>query len=150
MILGIDQMEEHSCVLNPITRDVIFLKGHYTYKGALKPIPLKEEPALKKKTKKRKQKTILKSQRLCLKEAKRLSNAITPFYQSTQYTLPKEVDEDEAAKYYKSQELAIEISCIRAYAIANLISQLKVVIVAIFIKDIIDQHKKEETKDINS
>jgi hypothetical protein len=131
-------MEEHGCVPNPITRDVIFLGGHCTHKGASKPIPLEEEPALKKKTKKRKRKTMSKSQKLRLKEAERLSNATTPFHRSTRCTLPKEVDEDEAAEYYKSWEPAVEISCIRACAMANLISQPKVVIAAISMKDIMD------------
>jgi hypothetical protein len=45
-------MEEHSCIPNPIIRDVIFLGGYYTYKGAPKLIPFEEEPALKTKMKK--------------------------------------------------------------------------------------------------
>ena len=61
IILGIDWIEEHSYVPNPITRDVIFLKGHYTYKGAPKPISFNEEPALKTKTKKQKRRQKRKS-----------------------------------------------------------------------------------------
>jgi hypothetical protein len=104
MILGIDWMEEHGCVPNPITRDVIFLGGHCTHKGAPEPIPFEEDPALETKaeTKRRKQrqKKKSKSQRLRLKEANRLSNAPTPLRRSIRCTLPREVDEDEAAEYY--------------------------------------------------
>ena len=147
MILGIDWMEEHGCVPNPITRDVIFLGGHCTHKGAPIPIPFDEEPALEKK--KRKRKTMSKSQKLRLKEDERLANATTPFHRSTRCALPKEVDEDEAAEYYESWEPAVEISCIGACAMANLISQPEAVIAAISMKDIVDQHKKEETEDID-
>jgi hypothetical protein len=54
-------MEEHGYILNPIMRDVLFLRGHYIYKGAPKPIPFEEEPALKTKTKKWRLKWKLKS-----------------------------------------------------------------------------------------
>src|ERR1035437_3981438 len=126
-------MEEHSCIPNPITRDVIFLGGHCTYKGAPEPIPFKEEPALKTETKKRKRKQKRKSmsQKLCLKEAERLSEATTPFRRSTRYTLLKEVDEDEVAEYYESWEPVAEISYIAACATAILISRLEVMIAAI-------------------
>ena len=93
-------MEEHSCVPNPITRDVIFLRGYCTHKGAPIPIPFNKEPTLEKK--KQKQKTTSKSQKLQLKKDEQLANTTTLFRQSTRCALLKEVDEDKVAKYYES------------------------------------------------
>jgi hypothetical protein len=46
---------------------------------------------------------------------------------------------------YENWEPAVEISCIGACSMANLVSQPEVMITAISMRDIIDQHRKEET-----
>ena len=63
--------------------------------------------------------------------------------------LLKEVEEDKAAEYYKSQGPVIEVSYIGAHAAASLISKPEIIIAAISMHNIIDQYKKEDLDDID-
>jgi hypothetical protein len=145
-------MKEHGCIPNPVTEELIFLGGHCSHMGAPEVIPFEEDPALNTdlESKKHKRRSMYKyNLKLRHQEEKRIKDAKTPFRRSTRCTLPEEVDEDEAAEYYESWEPAVQISCINAYATATLLDQPKVQIAAISMRDIMDQHKKEETEDID-
>jgi hypothetical protein len=42
LIIGIEWMEQHGCIPNPVTREVLFLGGFCTHKGAPEVIPFEE------------------------------------------------------------------------------------------------------------
>jgi hypothetical protein len=156
LIIGIEWMEHHGCIPNPVTREVLFLGGFCTHKGAPKVIPfneLVEVPEISKssstkailtpprggidqsgglKRKRKNHRGLTKAQQRHRDEKNRITTG-TPFQRSVQCTLPAVVDEDEAREYYESWEPIEQVACISAISAASLISQPEVQIVAIYL-----------------
>jgi hypothetical protein len=42
LIIGVDWMAQHGCIPNPVTREVLFIGGFCTHKGAPEVIPFEE------------------------------------------------------------------------------------------------------------
>jgi len=162
LIIGIEWMEQHGCIPNPVTREVLFLGGFCTHRGAPKVIPFEElvqERGIQEKTsnylpeqssptKRRNHRGLSKAQQRRRDKKKRITTG-TPFQRSIRCTLPAMVDEDEAREYYESWEPIEQVACISAISASTLIGQPEVQIAAISMKDIMDQHTKEKTDDID-
>jgi hypothetical protein len=115
LIIGIEWMEQHGCIPNPVTREVLFLGGFCTHKGAPEAIPFNcrdmvkvlegpKRPIIPKSLKKRvNHRGLNKVQQRQRNERNRIATG-TPFQRSIRCTLPAVVDEDEAREYYESWE----------------------------------------------
>jgi hypothetical protein len=102
-------MEQYRYIPNLVTREVLFLGGHYIHKGAPKvvlfedlvkvpEIPKSSTNSLKKRVNYR---GLNKVQQRQYNEKNQIVTSI-PFQRSVQYTLLIVVDEDKAREYYKS------------------------------------------------
>jgi hypothetical protein len=151
-----------TCIPNPVTREVLFLGGFCTHKGAAEVVLFvdltekisqtevleisKSSTVLdqsKSPKKKRKNHRGLTKAQQHQRDEKNRKAAGTPFHRSIRCTLPTVVDEDEAREYYESWESIEQVACISAISTSSLISQPEVQIAAISMKDIMDQHTKE-------
>jgi hypothetical protein len=160
LIIGIEWMEQHGCIPNPVTREVLFLGGFCTHRGAPKVIPFEElvqERGIQEKTsnylpeqssptKRRNRRGLTKAQQRQRDEKNRIVTG-TPFQRSVRCTLPTVVEEDEAREYYENWEPIEQVACISAISASSLISLPEVQVAAISMKDIIDQRTKEESDD---
>jgi hypothetical protein len=118
-------MEQHGCIPNPVTREVLFLGGFCTHKGAPEVIPYidlaTEVSEISKNQKRKNRRGLTKAQQRQRDEKNRIVTG-TPFQRSVRCTLPIVVEEDEAREYYENWEPIEQVVCISAISASSLIS----------------------------
>jgi hypothetical protein len=95
LIIGIEWMEQHGCILNPVTREVLFLGGFCTHEGAPEVIPYDDSTieetskcsTTSPKGKRKNRRGLTKAQQRQRDEKNRIVTS-TPFQRSVRCTLP--------------------------------------------------------------
>jgi hypothetical protein len=165
MILGNKWMKEHGAIPVPATGELWFIGGHCRHPGAAPVIPLSEhrlpdtdprsvvsshsapdtnsessDDSLERRSKKKRirahRKKVTPNQRSRIREIDRIQNATTPQQRSIRCTLPPAPEAKEA-----------RIALIGAHALMKLARKKDSYIMAISMRDIMEQHEKDEVEE---